>query len=171
MFLLKTQDPESATGFVAEVYKAFAEVGVPEPLKLLSASPGMVEVWFNSIKYFRDHQSLSPQLLASIRYVVSKKCGHVACQEFNGKLLCKMGAKEEELAELANRERTELLEAHEQALLDFVFKAVTDARSVSAEDVKALNDLGVSDSDILDATMHGANMKAATDVYLAFAKD
>lgn len=171
MFLLKTQDPESATGFVADVYKSFAEVGVPEPLKLMSASPGLLEVWLGSIKYFRGHQSLSPQLLASIRYVVSKKCGHVACQEFNGKLLCKMGAKEEELAELANQERTQLLDPHEQALLDFVLKVVSDPRGVTAQDVKALNDLGVSDSDILDAAMHGANMKAATDVYLALAKD
>ena len=171
MFLLKTLDPAQATGKSAEIFKAFEQVGVPEPLLLLSASPGLMERHFGMIEYFRGHPSLSPQLLASIRYAVSRKYGHVACQEFNGKLLCRMGAKEEELAELAGQKRVSLLEEHEQAILSFVLKAVTDARSVTAGDVKALNDLGVSDSDILDATAHGANMKSATDVYLAFAKN
>ncbi len=171
MFFLRTLEPGQATGKTAEIFKAFEQVGIPEPLKLLSASPGLLERQFGMIEYFRGHPNLSPQLLASIRYVVSKKTGHVACFEFNGKLLCKMGAKEEELAELADQARSHMLDQAEQALLTFVIKTVDAPKSVTSSDIETLRGLGFADSDILDATVHGANMKAATDVYLAFTRD
>ena len=72
MFFLRTLEPGQATGKTAEIFKAFEQVGIPEPLKLLSASPGLLERQFGMIEYFRGHPNLSPQLLASIRYVVSK---------------------------------------------------------------------------------------------------
>ena len=50
----------------------------------------------------------------------------------------------------------------------FVLKAVKSPESTTTEEIEALHDLGWTDSDIYDATFHGARMVAMSIVFNAF---
>ena len=53
----------------------------------------------------------------------------------------------------------------------FVHKAVTRPETTTREDVAALRELGWTDSDILDATSHGADMVRHGTLFKAFKMD
>ena len=172
MFLLKTVEPSQASGKIAEVYNIFPkEIGVPVPMQLLSASPGLLERQMEFIKYYREHPKLSFQLLASIRYVVAMRAGHKSCEDLNAGMLTRIGLSSEELAELGASKALKSLEEQEAAMFSFVVAAVEKPEEVTADKLDVLRKFGYSDSDILDALSHGANMRTAAITYKAFVRD
>lgn len=170
MALLKTVRPEEAQGPIAEAYSNFQKsVGdVPKPIQLMSASPGMFEEHVRTIHYFNNHSTLSFPLLTTIRFLVAPECGFGFCVGFNRELLKRMGMEESEIEATRSNPENAPLEENEKAMLVFVLKAVKSPESVTQEDVDALRDLGWTDSDIYDATFHGARMVAMSIMFNAF---
>ena len=171
MFLLNCVKPEEATGKIAEIYGTFPKaVGVPEPLQLMSATPGLLEIQVNVIKYFMGHPNLTFPLLASIRYLSAVHFNYDYCIGFNGKILQAAGATDADLEAMKKDPMNAPLEDKEKSMLAFVIKALKDPKSVEKADIDTLRDLGWTDSDIFDALAHGANMSAAGIIYNAFAR-
>jgi len=157
-YRIATQTPETATGFMIEAFKRFPpQVGVPEPMLLFSASPGLVEAQFAIFGYYGKHPHLSPELLAAIRYLASRTLSAPACLLFNGKLLGATGFSDEELNSLP--ESGGEFTPGERALLAYVVRLVGQPATVTDEHIEALRQHGWTDSDIMDASMQAANMQ------------
>lgn len=157
-YRLATQTPETATGFMVEAFKRFPpQIGVPEPMLLFSASPGLVEAQFAFFGYYGKHPHLSPELLAAIRYLASRVLNAPACLHFNGKLLNATGLADAELNALPGT-GGEFTPA-ERALLDYVVLLMRDPSAVSDEIIDGLRQHGWTDADIMDASMQAANMQ------------
>jgi len=170
--LLHITEPGQASGRLKEIYDFFPpEVGVPRTLKLLSASPGLLDKQFGIISYFRDHPRLSPGFSAALRYAVAVKAGHAACELFNHGILRKMGLEEGEIGELPKTGAPKPLEENEQELLNFVLKAVDAPDSVGKADIEALLKVGYQESDLLDAMVMAGNMVGSSLVWKTFGKD
>ena len=172
MFLLDTVAPAEATGKTAEVYAAFPkEIGVPLPLQLLSASPGLLERQFELIKYYMGHPNLTFPLLAAISYVAAAKAGHTSCVQLNGGMLMKMGMTPDQMAQLADNPQDSPLEERETAMFSLVIRAVDAPSSITAADLDAVRGHGYTDADILDAMAHAANMTAGALLYKTFVRE
>ncbi|EPR37096.1 hypothetical protein dsx2_1039 [Desulfovibrio sp. X2] len=171
MFLLDTQTRETAQGTVAEIFNAIpAQIDIPVPLQLMSASPGLMERQMQTIGYFRGHDRLSPALLASIRYVVSERIGYAPCSIFNAALLRAQGMSEAEIASLSCKPSETPLDETEAALLAFVTKSMEAPESVTRADIDALIEMGWRQSDILDAATQASNMMAAAHLNRVFVR-
>ncbi|GFK93632.1 hypothetical protein NNJEOMEG_01466 [Fundidesulfovibrio magnetotacticus] len=170
MFLLETVDPEKAQGKVAEAYSIFKNFGAPIPLRLLSASPDLQERQTAMIGYFMGHPRLSPGLLASIRFAIASKTGHLACEALNRDILGRMGVNEQEIAGLPTGAAETPLEESEEALFRFVLRSFDDPASANARDIQALRALGWQDADILDAMFHAAGMLASSVLFKTFVR-
>ncbi len=169
--LLRTVDPGQATGTVARMYAAFDRVGeVPQPMQLLSASPGLQERQFALLGYYLSHPKLTTPLLAAIRYVAARLSCHDSCVAFNGGLLARMGMSAEEIEALAGGDGPIALEEKEAELLAFVRKALAAPESVTAPELESLRRSGWSDGDVLDAVAHGANLVASSVLHKAFVR-
>jgi len=171
MFLLNTSSPDQAEGKVAQVYSVFPKhIGIPVPLQLLSASPGVLERQAGLIRYFMTHPRLSAGLLASIRYAIASKTGHTACEALNKGILKQMGMEEKEIEMLPLSPSSAPLEEQEEAMLSFVLRAFDAPSTVTAADVEALRQAGYQDGDILDALYHAAGMLAGSVLFKAFVR-
>ena len=89
MAIIQTVSPEAAEGKIKEIYDMMIQnVGiVPSPLQLASASPGIFNLYLESIKYFSEHPTLGFALLSTIRFLVAKHLNYVFCTDFNKKIL------------------------------------------------------------------------------------
>ncbi|MFA7091362.1 MAG: hypothetical protein WC149_05895, partial [Arcobacteraceae bacterium] len=89
MPLIKTYEPNEATGELLEIYneiiKLRGEVG--NNAKLFSCSPELLKQQLDFIKYYSTHPTLSVPLLASIRICVSSKEQCNYCIDFNTAML------------------------------------------------------------------------------------
>ena len=171
MFQIATVSPDQATGKVAEIYAAFPpEVGMPEPILLMSASPGLMERSFAVNAYFRSHPALTGPLLAAIRYAVAAKAGHVACVDWNGCVLNRMGASPADLEALRNGAEETILDERETAMLRFVLRAVDNPAAIGPADLDPLRGHGYADSDIFDAMSHAGMMLSGVLLYKTFAR-
>jgi len=167
--LLSIVEPAAATGRIKEIYDMFpAEVGIPKTLQLYSASPELLNRQFGFISYFREHPRLSSSFSASLRYAVAVKSGHAACTLFNRNLLRKMGLEEHKIEALAQTRSDKPLEPDEQALLEFVLKAVDAPASVTSQDIEAVKAHGYQESDLLDAMVMAGNMISSSVVWKTF---
>ena len=68
MGLIQTVDPQAAVGEIKEVYDFFEQTigAIPTPMTLLSASPPIFNEKLQSLKYYRQHPTLSFALLSSV---------------------------------------------------------------------------------------------------------
>jgi len=170
MFTLKTVEPEEAEGVVKDIYGIFPPgVPVPAPMRLLSASPGLMAIQAGALRYYMGHPRLSFQLLAAIRYIASRAYDYPFCVSFNKDLLCRAGMAEDDFASLEADMAEVPFEENETALLAFVKKMVSDPKSVTKADVDALRAAGWADADILDAAGHAASLQAPAMLMKAFA--
>jgi len=102
MAIIQTVSPEEAQGEIKEVYDAILQgVGmVPSPMQLASASPGIFNLHWQSIKYFSEHPTLSFPLLSTIRFLVAEHLNYAFCTDFNKGILMKQGLTDEDIEEL-----------------------------------------------------------------------
>lgn len=166
MFRINTVSQDQAKGQTKEIYSIFPGP-VPAPLLLMSASPALLERQAGLIKYYMSHPRLTFPLLTAIRYISSDECGHEFCMDFNRQLLMRAGMNAQEIDDLKANPATAPLEDKERDMLVFVAKAMKDPKSTNQADVDALKAQGWTDSDILDALVHGANMVASAIVFNA----
>lgn len=171
MFIIEYQTPEKATGDVAAIYDFFIKKDspVPAPLQLMSASPGLQNLFFNQIKYFSSHPVLSFPLLAAIRFQTAQEICFDHCTVLNKTWLTKLGLSEEDIANLAEGRPVEAFSEAENALLLLVAKVVRKEK-ITASEIQQLRELGWKDSDILDACAHATNMIGGSYLFEAFKK-
>ena len=169
MFLLNYVSPDMAASPIDEIYNLFPkDIGPPQPLQLMSASPGFLACQFEFIKYYTNHPKLSFSLLAAIRYMAANDCDHKYCIRFNQNILMAAGADGEALEAIKADPDNAPLEDNERAMLKFVSKAVKTPEAITHSDVEALRNVGWEDSDILDGVAHGAFMNGHSILMKAF---
>jgi alkylhydroperoxidase family enzyme len=171
MPLIKTIAPEEAQGTIKEMYdgvKAMAGF-VPKPLQLMSASPGLFEVNAGFLKYFGNHPTLNPMLLACIRFAAATHCEHPYCIDLNRKILTSfVGLSDAQVKQLLEDPASVDLPEKDRALLAFVFKAIRTPEDVQQPDVDEVRGHGWTDTDIYDAVAHGTMMVAGGIAFSAF---
>ena len=173
MAIIQTISPEKAEGETKKIYDMMLQnVGVvPSPLQMASASPGILNFYWESIKYYSQHPTLGFALLSTIRFLVAKHLNYVFCTDFNKNILKKQGLSDEDIDEMIKDPHKTPLEDKEQSMLDFVMKAIKSSDAVEQQDIDQLHDLGWTDRDILDALVHGTNMVGSSILMKTFKMD
>ena len=173
MALIQTTPPEKAEGKLAELYAEVEQMFgmVPNNVRMLGVSPGLLENQLQLIGHYWGHTTLSAPFLAMTRMLVSKACHSPYCQAFNTGFLLKAGFTKEQIAAMQVDPAQAPLDEKQKALLLFVLKACDNPHSVAAGDVERLRSLGWSDVDILDATAHGARMVGTNIIFDTFKID
>ena len=168
--LLNTVDPEKAEGKVAALYDQMMQgFGmVPNAMQLHSVSPVLLERQLSYIGYFMEHSTMSPILQTLIRLLVSSDTGCDYCITLNTGLLLREGMTMDEISAIRQDPSSAPLDAKEKALLLHVLKAASAPKTVTAEDVAMLRDLGYPDQDIFEAVHYGANMVMVDILFESF---
>jgi len=171
MSILHPTTPEEATGTTAKLYHEIeAAFGrVPAVLQIYGASPETLAQQWESIKYYRDHPRLGAALLATIRLLVSQANHCDYCVGFNEALLINhLGQSPEAVAATKQDPKASPLADRDKAMLLLVLKAVLTPASLSREDVEAVLAHGWTESDVLDAVVHGARNQMIDVIMNAF---
>lgn len=170
MSLLKTIDPKEATGKVAQIYKTVEEgMGfVPNVFRFLTASPILFENQMMRNGYYGQQQSLSKELLAFIRLVVSYKAGGDYCVNLNTKMLKAWGIPESNIKEVLVSPEKAILGEKEKVLLQFVLRVVFEAESISSSEIQNLHKFGWNDVEIFDAAAMGTTQRGNVQLIKAF---
>jgi len=173
MALIQTVEPDKAEGKVKEIYDFMQQNAgvIPAPLQLASASPWMLDMVWNSIQYFSQHPNLGFGLLSSIRYLVAQQYDYAFCTGFNKNLLKMQGLSDEDIEKMEKDPLQAPLDDKDRAMVSFVMKAVKSPDAVEKKDVETLHDHGWTDSDIMDALVHGTNMIGSSILMKTFKMD
>ena len=167
MSLLKEISPEKATGKVAELYEGIKQFAgaVPNGMKLFSANPSILEMRVASISYYMQNETLSQQLMAFIRFLVSidERCEY--CININQNILMRSGITAEEINATKDDPSKAPIGERDKTMLIFVLKLVKDAKSIEAKDIENVRSKGWTDADMLAAANHGA-MQVGLDMML-----
>ena len=171
MSLIATISPEHATGQVADIYGQIRQVlgGVPNALRMHSASPNALAAQWADIGYYFKHPSLGLPLLAAIRMLVSQRNDCEYCVGFNESLLINRAGFTPEQTAAAKRDPASLpLSEKDRHMLLFVLKATQTPKTVGVSDLDRLRALGWTDPDIFDAVNHGARNVAVDILFNTF---
>jgi hypothetical protein len=74
----------------------------PAPLQLASASPWLLDNYWQSIQHFSQHPNLGFGLLSSIRYLVAQQHDYQFCTGFNRNMLKMQGLSDEDIEKMEN---------------------------------------------------------------------
>lgn len=170
MFILDYQKPGQATNGVAEIYAHFlGRTEVPAPLQLLSASPEMLGLQFEQIRYFMGHERLNFPMLAAIRFLAASQVCFDHCQILNRTWLTKSGLSAQDMDNLSRGEPVDIFSDAENALLHVVRKVLAK-EALHEKEIETLRGLGWKDSDILDACTQGTAIIGMSYLIKAFEK-
>lgn len=149
----------------ARVQAIFAKVEeiigfVPDPIRLYSLSPALLETFVANVGYFRQHPTLRGELMAMIRYLTSVSADCRFCIDLNEAILVNGGI--ERSAIQATREDIDQapFEPNENALLKFAVGAVDDPDAIGTDDLNSLREQGWSDGEIFDSVVQASNNRA-----------
>ena len=171
MSLLSGVAPEAATGDVAEIYAEVKTVlgGVPNVIRIWSASPVLLRQQWEFIKYSLNHPTLSGALSACVRMLVSQRGRCDYCIDLNAEFLVELyGWTPDQVAAVRADPKMANLPERERDMLLMVLKAVENPHGVDADELDALRARGWSDRDIFDAMNHGARTVAGDTLISAF---
>lgn len=173
MALIKITPPDKAQGKLAELYKEVETMFgvVPSGVQLLGVSPGILDNQLGIMGHYYGHKTLSTQLLAMIRMMISNACKSSYCLNLNHSILEGAGFTKEQVDAALADPNNAPLEEKEKALLLFVLKACDNPHSTTQTDVDKLRELGWSDVDIFEALAHGARAVGTNIIFDAFKVD
>jgi len=173
MGLIQTANAQNAQGDIKKAFEFFEKnIGmIPAPMVMFSASPELFKLQMQSLTYFMQHPTLSFPLLSSIRYLIAKDYDYQFCTSFNKEFLKKQGLTEEDIDKLAQDPESAPLDDKDRVMLNFEIKSIRSSDSVSQADIDRLRSLGWTDSDILDAMAHAANMISSSVMMKTFKMD
>jgi alkylhydroperoxidase family enzyme len=173
MALIQTVEPDKAEGKVKEIYDFMQKNAgvIPAPLQLASASPWMLDMVWNSIQYFSRHSHLGFGLLSSIRYLVAQQYDYAFCTGFNKNILKMQGLSDEDIEKMEKDPLQAPLDDKDRAMVSFVMKAIKSPDAIEKQDIDKLHDNGWTDSDIMDAMVHGTNMIGSSILMKTFKMD
>ncbi|EIJ34759.1 carboxymuconolactone decarboxylase family protein [Thiothrix nivea] len=141
---------------------------VPDGLRLYSISPPLLESFMAYVGYFRQHPTLSGQLLAMIRYLGSAQAGCRFCIDMNEGFLVQMGADLDEVRAAREDASKAPLPDNEKVLLNLALKAVNDPDGVNQADLDAARGEGWTDRDLFDVVVQAGNNRAFNYVLKTF---
>jgi hypothetical protein len=170
MALLMMVPPAQAEGKLADLYAMTEQFfgAVPNNVRLLGVSPSVLENQLHFAQYFMSHPNLSMQFLTTLRMLVAKRTSSPYCEGLNKGLLMRQGVSAEEIDSITADPSEAPMSEKEKALLQFVLKALREPQSATADDVKNLESLGWTQSDLLDAVAHGARAVATNIIFDTF---
>jgi len=173
MALIQTVESDKAEGKVKEIYDFMLENAgiIPAPLQLASASPWLLDMYWQSIQHFSQHPNLGFGLLSSIRYLVAQQYDYAFCIDFNRNMLSMQGLSEDDIDKMEKDPLQAPLDDKDRAMVAFVMKAIKTPDAVEKQDVDRLHDLGWTDSDIMEAMAHATNMIASSILMKTFKMD
>jgi uncharacterized peroxidase-related enzyme len=156
MAFIRTIDQDEATSEVAELYDgARARMGyVPNYARVFAHRPAAYRAWaqlVGAISGAMDTRRYELVTLAAARRLRSTYCmlahGSVLADKFLGP---------ERVRDVVVDHRGAGLDEVDVAVMDLAEKIVTDATSVTHEDIDRLRGLGLSDEDIVDVVLAAA---------------
>ncbi len=171
MALIKTIEPENATGELKELYDQILKLRgrIPNSSKMWSISPELYKQQIAFIEFYMKHETLTMPLLACVRILVSAKNSCAYCVDFNSAMLVNLaGWSAKDVDELKTTGKSTKLSEKEQKMLDFIAKSVKECKKADESELNALRTLGWSDKDILDGLQHGARMSAIDIIFNVF---
>ncbi len=170
MALINLVEKDQATGRVAEIYETMINTMglIPNAFKVFSPSSHVLDVQFGNLGYFMRHKTLGGKLLAFIRLLVSEQEHCVYCVGMNSGILMQYGVLPEMMPEIINDPSKAPLDEKDLAMLLFVLKVVRNSNSIEQPDVDKLRSLGWNDTEILEATYHGATQVGVDKIFNAF---
>ncbi len=171
MPLIKTYEPQEATGELAKLYEMITTMRgkVGNNAKLYSTSPELLRQQMEFIKYYMSHSTLSMPLLASIRVLVSSGEDCDFCIDYNTAILMNIAGWSYEQVQTMRQDIDKAnLPSREVAMLKIAIKAIRNAHAVNADDLDTLREMEWSDKDILDAVNHATRMLATDIIFNTF---
>lgn len=170
MAIIKTIEPNEATGKVAAIYDHFiSKFGmVPNAFKVTSSSEFLLSQQATFLGYYMEHPTISPKLQAFIRMLVSVKHECEYCVNMNMGILLQSGVSMEDIQATKAAPEQAPMEGKDVAMLKFVLKVVDNSNNITEKDMNELRNLGWQDSDILEATFHGTSQIASDMIFNAF---
>ena len=171
MSLLNIPTVENATGEVKEIFDEIqgAFGMVPNGISVWSASPKALRGQWNHIKEIMSKDQESQKLHTIIRYLVSQESDCAYCVGFNGGMLINMyGVTQDALIAMKDDPSSAPLDARNKALLVFAMKSIKNADAVSSEDIQALKDLGIDETEIFDIVHAASHMLVVNTLFKTF---
>lgn len=171
MPLIQTVSVESATGELAELYDRAKQMRgrVTNSNLLLGSSPALLKQQLDFVEFYSNHESLSGELMACIRMLISEKNDCPYCINLNGGMLVNLHGWTPEQVQVTRRDPQKArLSDKEKAMMLFVLKGVGNSNSIKEQDITILRDHGYTDGEILEALNLGARMSATDILFNAF---
>ncbi|MBN2528062.1 MAG: hypothetical protein JXR76_16850 [Deltaproteobacteria bacterium] len=166
---IKTENSTTTTDPFAALYRSFAEKGlpIPAPLELMSASKPLFEVFRTYLGHYVSNPSLSPKLLACIRYAVAHRSDFDACIAFNREVLSLHGI-QKELALLEKAECHAVLDDRDSRIFHLAMDAIFHPDKVTEERLAQMKHHDISEQTLFEAAYHGAMLLATGPLVRAF---
>lgn len=162
---------EQEAAIVEQVFAGAQEMlgMIPEPLRLMSISPPVLQSFASNVMYFRGHARISPVLSALIRYITSERAQCKFCIDFNeGMLVQHLGIDLDAVRATRDDLDQAPLSDKEKVLLRIAIQSVTDATQVSAADMEMAHAAGWSDRDVFDACAMAASNRMLNHLLKTF---
>lgn len=141
---------ERSLGFIPPHFELFATIDLKSMQEFLELN-----------NYMFSHPKIDKDLLPFLRLKIATKESRNYCIEFNTKMLQEMGMDN-------NIEKAEFV-ASQKSLLLKVIKAIYDADKFGVDDLKELEELGLSNKDFFDLLSYATGFMAKSkmiEVYL-----
>jgi alkylhydroperoxidase family enzyme len=168
-FYIKHVKREDADGAIAEIYMALPQdVMVPGPVLIKSIVPELAGMNAQELGYYASRESISPMVMAAIRYVLAVGVNSAYCTNVNGRLLIRGGFPEEQFQTLLDKRTAPFFSEKENALIAFAIAAAEKPKGVTAKDIETVRSAGWDDSELLIAVTNAINSVAGINVFKAF---
>jgi len=147
---------QDATGELCEVYDELLKSRgkLANILQVHSLNPGALKTHIDLYMHLMFAQSgLSRKEREAIGVVVSANNECAYCVNHHYEPLTRYEKDQQVLSTIRNADKLDTLDDRLAGMLQHAAKLTTDPHQVSAEDVRKLRDLGLTDRDILDITL------------------
>jgi uncharacterized peroxidase-related enzyme len=155
---IRLVSPDDATGRTAELYEEIQDrAEIDDDLNLsklwqtFGNDPELMEILWRHTDYMYNRGSLPFELKSKISMVVASVTECEGCKYFHESALEHIGLDEETISGLRDLEIRDVgFSPEEEVILKFSEKAADDPYSVTDEDLEALRELGLSETEILE---------------------
>ena len=149
MAFINTTPPADADGAVLEMYQR--QQGswgfVPDYAKVFCHRPEVMTRWAKLLAEIR--RPLDARRFELVTFAAAHELRHSSCALAHGQQLARL-LDEDAVCSIAAGDRVDSLTDAEQEMVRFARKVARDAAEITAEDVTALKECGLTDADIFD---------------------
>lgn len=155
MSIIKTTEPDEASGLTAELYAAdLADLGyVPSHTRVMAVNPEALQAFQNLVRTIVP--SLGKRRYELVTLAAADAIGSDACRLAHGRKSLEL-FDAEQLTRIAADYRDAELDPAETAMMEFAEKLSRDSSSMTEADSIRLREFGFSDREILDIALAAA---------------